>query len=113
MIGQLETGVGYWNAIIWIIAFIVIALSIYAMRSVGKKDYKKGTAQVKPFLSGTIEYDKARVPGENVYWGLVQALRSYYTRITVAHTGLVNDFILLLVAVLAALLIIILIAGGM
>ncbi|MEW6070126.1 MAG: hydrogenase [Candidatus Thermoplasmatota archaeon] len=111
-IGQLKTVVGYWNAIIWIIALIVIGLSIYAIRNLGKREYKKGTEQTRPFLSGTIEYDRARVPGENVYWGLVEALKGYYTKLVPAHTGIVSDYISLLVIVLAVLLIIITLAAG-
>jgi hypothetical protein len=114
MIGQLETGVGYYNAIIWSVSFIVIAICIYTIRSLGKHEYKKGTEQVLPFLSGAIEYDKVRVHGENIYWGLVQALKSYYNKIVPAHTGVVSDYILWLVLVLATVLMIItLVSGGL
>jgi hypothetical protein len=112
MLGQLETGVGFWNAIIWLISFIVIGISIYGIRALGKAYYKKGTEQVKPFLSGAIEYDTTRVPGENVYWGFLQALKNYYGKILPVHRGVVSDYIFWLVLLLVLLLIIVTLSPG-
>ncbi|MDI6707891.1 MAG: hydrogenase [Candidatus Thermoplasmatota archaeon] len=114
MIGHIETGVGFWNAIVWCVSFIVVALAVFAIRALGRTHYRKGTEQVKPYLSGTTEYDRARVPGENVYWGFAQALKNYYNKIMPVHAGRLNDYITWLVLMLAVFLVIItLLSGGL
>lgn len=110
MLGRIDTDVGYWHAIIWAISFIVLGILAYVLRNLGSKSYKMGTEQVKPYLSGTTEYDKTRVAGENVYWGFVQALKKYYTRIVPVHSGIVSEYIYWLVVVIALLFVIITLA---
>ena len=48
----LESGLAFWNPIIWIFAFIIVLAVAYFFRSRGQKEYKKGTAQTQVFLSG-------------------------------------------------------------
>ena len=43
----IETGSGFWNPIIWVIAIVVGFLLIYILRSFGNKTFKKETEQVK------------------------------------------------------------------
>lgn len=112
MIGGIDTGAGFWNPLLWLIAIIAIAVAVYAFRELGERKYKKRTEQVKPFLSGNVEYDKARVPGENIYWGFTEALRNYYDKIVAAHTGIINDYMYWFVCSLAVFLALIALAGG-
>jgi hypothetical protein len=109
MFGTLETTAGYWNAVIFVIAFVVIALVVYIIRSFGEKTYKKGSEQTKPFLSGNPEPEKEKVHvrADNLFWGFTEALKDYYTPAVRGHTGIVNDYVYWFVIVLAGLFVII------
>jgi len=109
MFGTLETTSGYWNAIIFVIAFVVIALVVYILRSFGEKTYKKDSEQTKPFLSGNPEPEKenVHVRAGNLFWGFTEALKEYYKPAVKGHTGIVNDYVYWFVIVLAVLFIII------
>jgi len=109
MFGTLETTSGYWNAIIFVIVFVVIALIVYIIKSTGEKAYKKNTEQTKPFLSGNPEPEKEKVHvrADNLFWGFTEALKEYYKPAVKEHTGIVNDYVHWFVIVLAVLFIII------
>jgi uncharacterized membrane protein len=108
-------GYGYavWAPLVWIVALVVIGVMVLIWRNRGQKGYKKGTAQTDIFLSG------ARVPAEgqrhvkseNIYWGFFESLKGLYSRMMKPHTGIVNDYILWLVAVLAIAILILALAG--
>ncbi|MCG2826256.1 MAG: hypothetical protein L6265_06675 [Thermoplasmatales archaeon] len=109
MFGTLETTSGYWNAIIFVITFVVIALVVYILRSFGEKTYKKDSEQTKPFLSGNPEPEKenVHVRAGNLFWGFTEALKEYYKPTVKGHTGVVNDYVYWFVIVLAVLFIVI------
>jgi len=52
MLGLLETGSGFWSAIIWIVVVLVIGSIVIYIRNKGEDSYKKNTEQDKPFISG-------------------------------------------------------------
>jgi len=93
---------GYWDPLVWILAFVVIAVIAYIIRAVGKKEYKKGE-QIKPFLSGTEEpsKEKVHVRASNIYWGFIEALKGYYDYMKKMHSGIVNDYVAWFVGVAA------------
>ena len=62
LLDTFETGSGFWNPIVWLVIIIVAFLIIYILRGFGNRDFKKGSEQVKPFLSGNPEYDDNRTP---------------------------------------------------
>ena len=73
---------------------------VYFLRNRGEGGYKKGTEQTKAFLCGEelpVVEDR-HVRAHNMYWGFFRALKKYYDPTIKAHTGIINDYILWLVA---------------
>ena len=98
----IHTGSGFWAPIFWIIAFIVAILISYVIRGFGRKDYKRGTEQVKPFLAGNIEERKEalHIRGNHAYWGFKEALRGFYEKSKKFHSGDTRDYILWFIIIL-------------
>jgi len=109
----LESGYSFWNPIILIIAFGVVMVVVYFLRRRGQKKYKKDTDQAQIFLCGeeVPEAEQRHIRVGNIYWGFFETLKEYYDRVTKAHTGIINDYVLWFVAVTAISAIILLIAG--
>ncbi len=109
---MIKTVGGYWDPIIWIIAFIVIFILAYMIRAIGKKEYRKGE-QIKPFLSGMEEPSKeaVHIRASNLYWGFVEALKSYYETMKKMHTGIINDYVAWFVGITAIIFIAVFIVG--
>jgi len=99
---MLRTIGGYWDPVVWVVAFIVILIIAYMVRAFGRREYKKGE-QIKPFLSGVEEpsKEKVHVRGGNIYWGFIEALRGYYDYMKKMHSGIVNDYVAWFVGVAA------------
>jgi hypothetical protein len=97
-----ETGHGLWNPLVWGVAIIIAFLVIFIIRSLGKRDYKKDTAQTQVFLSGNPELEKEQmhVKGSNVYWGFMETLKWLYNGLDKMHNGNVNDYLLWFVIIL-------------
>lgn len=108
LFSTLYSGSGAWNPLIWLITFILILLLAFLIRSYGRSDYKKGTDQTQPFISGNHEPDEnlIHVRASNLYWGYLEALKSYYKRVTKIHTGNVVDYILWLFGTMTVVIII-------
>ncbi len=106
---NLETGSGFWNPLVWGLAFVIALLLMYIIRGFGKKGYKKNTEQTKAFLSGNPEYSKneMHVRGKNLYWGFTKTLNSVYNVLEDMHNGNVSDYILWFVIILGVLFIVI------
>ena len=109
MIGTLETTSGHWNAIIFIIVFIWLSIFIYFIWRYGEKTCKHTTQQVKPFLSGNPEPDKEylHIRSENIFWGFVEGLKTYYNPLVKIHTGYLTDYLILYIFVLSVLFIVV------
>jgi len=107
-----HTPSGYWDPIVWLIFLILFGLIAYLIYKSGNPKYKKGTDQVKPFLTGNVEPDKERiqVKASDIYWGFIEALREYYAVLERIHTGDVRDYILWFVG-MAAIITVIFIGG--
>ena len=101
---MLRTTGGYWDPVLWIIGFIVIAIVAYIIRGFGRKDYKGGE-QLKPYLSGVEEPGKeeVHVRAGNIYWGFMEALKGYYDAMMKIHTGIINDYVAWFVGISALL----------
>lgn len=108
-LNRLDTGSGFWNPLIWIIAIIIAFLIIYIIRGFGNKDYKKQTEQTKVFLSGNPEPEKEKlhVGGSNVYWGFLDSFKWLYKILDRMHTGNVSDYILWFVIIMGILFIVV------
>ncbi len=109
MIGLLETGSGYWNAIVWVIMVLVTGIAVLWIRNQGEDKYKKGTNQTKPFISGNPEVSKedSHVGASHIYWGFTEALKKYYRPLIESHTGNINDYSGWIVLVMAIIFIIV------
>ncbi len=107
--GTFKTGSGYWNPVVWIVAFIIVFLIIYILRGRGNPSYKKGSLQTQVFLSGNPEYEKSdmHVKASNLYWGWVEAARWGVNLVKRMHTGRANDYILWFTFMMAILFILI------
>jgi len=107
-IKTVSTGSGFWNPIIWGIAFILVVLVIYIIRGFGKTAYNSKTEQTKSFLSGNPEYEKEKmhIPAENIYWGFSEALKSFYKIFDRMHTGNTSDYVLWFVIIMGIFFII-------
>jgi len=103
------TGYGVWNPLAWLIAFISAAIVVYLLWNRGESSYRKGTELGRPYLSGNAEPEKGAVHirASNLYWGYLQALKTYYDAIVPVHTGVLTDYMIWFVAVTALLLVII------
>lgn len=108
-----ESGYPFWNPIIWIIVFLVMMVLIYLFRNRGQREYKKDTAQTRVFVCGeeVPEAGERHIRVGNIYWGFFETLKEYYDQLLKPHTGIVNDFIIWLIAVTAVSAIVIFIAG--
>ena len=108
-----ENGYPYWNPLIWIIDFLVVAIIVYFFSKRGQKGYKKDTDQVRVFLAGeeVPEAEERHIRVGNIYWGFFETLKDYYKEMLRVHTGIINDYILWFVAITAVCAIIIVIAG--
>jgi Na+/H+ antiporter NhaC len=108
-----ESGYTFWNPIVWIIVFLVVAIIVYLFRRRGQKGYKKDTDQARIFLSGeeVPAAEERHIRVGNIYWGFFETLKEYYNVVLRPHTGIINDYILWFVAVAAVTVIILLIAG--
>lgn len=106
---MLRTTEGYWDPIVWIIAFIVIAVVIYIIRSFGRSDASGKGDQAKPYLSGNPEASKeaSHVRAGNLYWGFIESMRGYYNVIMKIHNGIINDYVAWFVGITAILFIVI------
>ena len=113
MTAILGSGYTFWNPIIWIIVFIVVAIIVYFFRRRGQKAYKKDTDQAQIFLSGeeVPEAEERHIRVGNIYWGFFETLKEYYNFILKPHTGIINDYILWFVAITAISVIVLLAAG--
>ena len=108
-IDTFETGNGFWNPLVWVTVFVIALLVVYIIRSFGNRNYKEGTIQTKPFLSGNPEGEKefSHVKGSNLYWGFMESMKWAYNILTKMHTGNVSDYVLWFIVVMGLFFIII------
>jgi hypothetical protein len=94
MLGLLETGSGFWSAMIWLVILLVIGSMVIYIRNKGEDSYKKNTEQDKPFISGNPEESKesSHLSASHIYWGFTEALKGYYDPLVKMHTGNINDY---------------------
>ncbi|HJJ41942.1 MAG TPA: hydrogenase [Methanocorpusculum sp.] len=95
MIGDLVTGYGFWNPLIWLAVITSAFIISWLIYRLGEKDYDEGTEQTKPYLSGNAESSKSEVQirGGNLYYGFTHSLKGYYDKLIPLHSGILNDYI--------------------
>ena len=105
-------GYAVWSPIVWLVALLVLAIITLYVRSKGQKRYKKGTAQTDVFISGikVPPAEQRHIAAHNVYWGFFEALKRFYNVMMRPHTGIINDYILWMLAVMALSVLILVLA---
>ncbi|GAB4113120.1 MAG: hypothetical protein Kow00103_04400 [Candidatus Caldatribacteriota bacterium] len=113
MLGLLETGSGFWNAVIWLVIILVLGALIVYFRNKGEASYKKSTEQDKPFISGNPELNKedSHLSASHIYWGFTEALKDYYHPLIDFHTGNINDYTGWIIVVTVLVLIMVGVSG--
>jgi hypothetical protein len=86
------TGIGEWNPLLFVAAFVIIMLMVYLFRSLGNKDYDTGTGQVKSFLSGNADELGDTAHAGDIYWGFLSAFEKPYKLLIEMHSGNINDY---------------------
>jgi hypothetical protein len=109
---MIESPSGFWDPIVWILAFVVALLVTYFIRSRGEKAHKKGV-QGEEFLMANprLPAGKTHIRAHNIYWGFFEGLKRYYDPTISTHTGIVNDYIIWFVALIAIVTIMLFVAG--
>jgi hypothetical protein len=104
----LQTGSGSWNPLLWLLAFLVAAAVAVFIRSKGRKDFRPGTNQTKPFISGNEEPADGggHIPASNLYWGFTEAMKAYYVKLVPLHTGIPTDYVAWFLAVMAIMIVV-------
>ena len=106
-----ETGMGFWNPLMWLAAVVIIGLIAFIIRAFGVNTYNKKGRQSFPFFSGNVAPEESIRAG-NIYWGFFEAMQGYYSWLKAFHTGLVNDYVFFFVLVIVVLLAAVLLEGG-
>lgn len=109
---MLRTGYGYWEPIIFVLAFLLVGSIAYLIYSRGNSKVRVDGDKLKPFLSGNIEPRKeyVHIRGRHIYWGLTEALSALYSKLEKMHDGDVRNYMLLFFLVLVVLILVLL--GG-
>lgn len=107
----LSTGFGAWNAVFWVIAFVIAYIIGWLIWSRGEKTYDTSPGATAPFLSGNAEPEKeaVHIRAGNLYWGYTDALSGYYKFVKPFHTGNLSDYFLGYLFVTALVLIVVVI----
>ncbi len=103
----------FWAPLVCLVALLIILVVAYGYRSRGQGKYKEGTDQTQIFLAGEDAPDAAdrHIRAHNMYWGFFEAMKRYYGPTVRAHTGIVNDYLIWLLALAAAAGVAIFLAG--
>ena len=115
MWGQLETGFGHWNVLIWILFFLIVGGAVLWLRSLGRSDYKRNTAQDEIYWSGNeVPEDGAEisVPASSSYWGFRVAMEPLYRVLNALHSGNASDYAGYFVVTTALIGLLVLLVGG-
>lgn len=96
----LFTGQGSWNAVVFLGAIAITTIIALILYSRGQRGTVPKGEGKKPYLWGNpteIDGRPIVIPGSNVYWGFVEALKPYYKPMEKIHSGLINEYVFWLV----------------
>lgn len=105
---RIVTGQGYWSALVWVAAALGVLVLAGALWSRGHREYKRGTEQELPFLSGE-RAENPQVGALHLYWGLTEALRPLLERLRNWHSGVISDYVGWFVVILGVALLLLLV----
>lgn len=99
----LLTGQGSWNAVVFLAAFTISAVIAIVLYKLGQRGTVPKGEGKKPYLWGNpteVNGKPLHIPGSNVYWGFIEALKPYYKPMEKIHSGLINEYVFWMVATL-------------
>lgn len=99
---------GYWKPESWLVLFFVLLIGCLLIFTINLKSTKKNNLEIideldtkyESFTGGEKE-EFTQVGGHDLFWGLKHELKVYFDGIHKAHSGVVNDYVLWVVACLA------------
>jgi multicomponent Na+:H+ antiporter subunit D len=97
---------GYWSPINWMILFVVLLIGFIVLASLGIRSHTTdmemdvNNTKYDTFTGGEKE-QYSHPSGNDLFWGLRHQLSGYFNVIHDAHSGIVNDYVLWVVACLA------------
>ena len=104
MWGEIFTGTGMWNAVVFAIVLIVVAIIVRLIRSMGIEGAAKREHGGEPYYFGNEVPESAHIRASNLYWGFLKTMERYYRPLVGEHTGNVNDFMAWAVLTMAGIL---------
>jgi hypothetical protein len=100
-----SSGHGVWHPLVWLAGVALVWILTLILRSFGNRQYKPGTDQTLPFVSGdAVDPADLHIKASNLYWGFLESLKGYYRWVTRIHTGCPGDYVLWFLGITAAVL---------
>jgi multicomponent Na+:H+ antiporter subunit D len=99
---------GYWNPQAWLALFVILLIGFIIVISLNLRSTRKNTLEIideldtkyESFTGGEKE-EHTQIGGHDLFWGLKHELKVYFDTIHNAHSGVVTDYVLWIVACLA------------
>jgi multicomponent Na+:H+ antiporter subunit D len=103
---------GYWKPEAWLALFFILLIGFILILTINMRSVKKNTLEIIDELdtkydafTGGEKEEHSQIGGHDLFWGLKHELRVYFDGIHKAHSGVVNDYVLWVVACLAVVVI--------
>jgi multicomponent Na+:H+ antiporter subunit D len=102
---------GYWRPEAWLVLFVLILAALTLASLIGGRSARPVKAlpltddpKYDTFYSGEAS-EHSHVGGSDLFWGLRHNLKGYFNFLYSAHSGVVNDYALLIVSALAVIIV--------
>lgn len=96
---------GYWNPKSWLVLFFILLIGfmlVFAMSGDKKESQPADLMDTKyGIFTGGEKEEFSHIAGHDLFWGFKFNLKGFLMRITKAHSGIVNDYVLWIVSCLA------------
>lgn len=102
---------GYWKPESWLVLFVVILIAFLIivtinLSSMGRRSVEQSISSTKyDNFTGGEEEEYTQVGGHDLFWGMKYQFRVYFDTLQKAHSGVVNDYVLWVIACLTIVII--------
>lgn len=102
---------GYWKPESWLVLFVVILIAFLIivtinLSSMGRRSVEQSVSNTKyDNFTGGEEEEYSQVGGHDLFWGMKYQFRTYFDTLQKAHSGVVNDYVLWVIACLTIVII--------